>query len=160
MYTKAIEFVAQTVVRTNTTELIRKKLLTPRSLDPDAAFIQELQESFEALRIFRQDREAIRSAIETACDVDSLVDSAPPFLKDLKKLRRESSEEERLKALTTFAVSLVDTRNSIVHAKPNYRSTGNECPASQLYEFAVLAKRATQQAIRWFHGRPVHQRIG
>lgn len=159
MYTKVIEFVAQTVVRTNTTEIIRKKLLTSRGLDPDAAFIQELQESFEALRAFRQDREAIRAAIEVACDVDSLVDSAPPFLKDLKKLRRESSEEERLRALTTFAVALVDTRNSIVHAKPNYRSTGNECPVSQLYDFAALAKRSAQQAIRWFHGRPEHQRI-
>ncbi len=159
MYAKVIEFVSQTVVRTNTTEIIRKKLLTSRGLDPDAAFIQELQESFEDLRAFRQDREAIRAAIEVACDVNSLVDSVPPFLKELKKLRRESSEDERARALTAFAVALVDTRNSIVHAKPNYRSTGHECPVPQLYEFAELAKRSAQQAIRWFHGRPEHQRI-
>jgi hypothetical protein len=159
MYTKVIEFVAQTVIRSNTTELIRKKLLTPRGLDPDAAFVQELQESFEALRVYRQDREAIRAAIEVACDVDSLVDAAPPFLRDLRKLRPESSEEARLKALNSFAVSIVDTRNSIVHAKPNYRPTGYECPETQLSSFSVLVKRAAQQAVRWFHGRPEHQRI-
>lgn len=158
-YTKVIEYVSQTVVMQQATEAIRAKLLSARALNPDADFVAELQTIIEEQRAFRKDREAIRQAVTTCCEASELSRAAPPFLVRLGGLSPSSRPKEKEEALAQLGYSLYATRNSIAHAKANYKPTGEECPEEQLAAFAVCAKLAAQQVVRWYHSRPEDARV-
>jgi hypothetical protein len=158
--TKVIEYVAQTVIRKQSFEKIRAKLLSPRALSPDAAFISELQgivsksEKTEA-----DDGEAIRQTILCCCDATELARVAPKDLNEFRNKKLISDPKIRSGALSKFARMLYAARNSIAHAKANYKITGNECPAKQLPQLAECSLCAAQQVIRWFHSTPEDIRV-
>jgi hypothetical protein len=158
-FTKAVEFVSQTVVRQQATEAIRAKLLSPRALSPTADFIMELEPVVDEQRAFKKDREAIKHTVAICCEATELSRIAPNFLTDLKKINRTSKEKERGDALTKLGASLYSTRNSIAHAKANYSPTGEECPAEDMVAFTSCIKVATQQVIRWYGSRPENERL-
>jgi hypothetical protein len=118
-FAKVVEYVSQTVVRQRATEAIRTKLLSPRSLRPDAGFIAELQAVVEDQRDFRKDREAIKQTVITCCEVSELSRIAPPFLSKLRAISPSDRTREREEALAELGYSLTATRNSIAHAKAN-----------------------------------------
>lgn len=153
-FTKAIEYVSQTVVRIQSHEAIRGKLLSSRALEPDAVYISELEAVFEAQRVYKKDREAIRQTIATCCEASELAKVAPTFIKEFKQISVGSSFQDKIKALEALGKILYATRNEIAHAKANYTSTGDECPRDQLHEFTQCVKIATQQVIRWYYFRP------
>lgn len=158
-YTKVVEYASQTVVRQQATEAIRTKLLSARSLNPDAGFIAELQAIIEEQRIFRKDREAIKQAVIACCEASELSKVAPPFLMKLRSLSASDRLKEKEEALAEWGLSMYATRNSIAHAKANYESTGEECPEEQLAAFTECAKLAAQQVIRWYHSMPEDLRV-
>lgn len=158
-FAKVIEYVSQTVVGQQATEAIRAKLLSPRSLSPDAAFIAELQAVLEEQRVFRKDREAMKQAIMTCCEASELAGVAPPFLVKLRGVSPSDKPKKQEEALAQFGYSLSATRNAVAHAKSNYEPTGEECPEDQLAEFDDCAKLAAEQAIRWYHSRPEEVRV-
>ena len=159
-FTKVVEYVSQTVVRQQATEAIRAKLLSPRSLSPDATFVAELQAVVEEQRVFyRNDREAIKQAVIACCESSELSKVAPPFLSKLRGLSPSDKPKEREDALTQLGYSLSATRNAVAHAKANYEPTGEECPQGHLAAFAECAKLAAQQAVRWYHSRPEEVRV-
>lgn len=84
-FAKVMEYVSQTVVKQRAHEAMRAKLLSPRSLSPDAAYIAELQTIVEELRIFRKDREAVKQATIVCCEASELARVAPQFLRNLKR---------------------------------------------------------------------------
>jgi hypothetical protein len=153
-FAKVIEYVSQTVVRQQATEVIRAKLLSPRSLRPDVEFIAELQSVVEDQRIFRKDREAIKQTVITCCEASELSRVAPPFLSKLRAISPSDRSREKEEALVELGYSLSATRNLVAHAKANYEPTGEECPEGQLADFAECTKLAAQQVIRWYHSRP------
>ncbi len=67
-----MEYVSQTVVRQRANEVVRAKLLSSRSLHPDAAFLTELQAVVEEQRMFRRDREVIKQAAITCSEASEL----------------------------------------------------------------------------------------
>lgn len=158
-FVKVIEYVSRTVVGQQATEAIRTKLLSARSLNPDAGFIAELQAIIEEQRAFRKDREAIKQAVMVCCEASELVHVAPPFLSKLGGVSPSDSSKKKEEALAEVGASLYATRNRIAHAKANYLPTGEECPEEQLAPFAECAKLAAQQAVRWYHSRPENTRI-
>jgi hypothetical protein len=158
-FTKVVEYVSQTVVKQQATEAIRAKLLSARSLNPDAAFVAELQAIIEEQRFFRKDREAVKQAVTTCGEASELSRVAPPFLVKLRNLSPSSRTKGKEEALAQLGYSLYATRNSIAHAKANYEPTGEECPEEQLAAFAECAKLAAQQAVRWYHSRPEDARV-
>lgn len=158
-FTKAIEYVSQTVIRIQSHEAIRGKLLSSKALEPDAMYISELEAVFEAQRVYKKDREAIRQTIAVCCEASELAKVAPIFIKEFKRISVESSLQDKIKALEALGRILYTTRNEIAHAKANYTSTGDECPPEQLHEFTQCVKIATQQVIRWYHFRPESIRL-
>jgi hypothetical protein len=158
-FAKVIEHVAQTVVRQQSTDLVRAKLLSARALDPDADYILELVTLVDDLRIYRKDREALKLALMTCCEPRELARIAPPFLAKLKSLHPRSSAKECEDALVEFAGAVYSTRGAVAHAKPNYTPTGEECPENQLTDFVSCVDLAAQQAIRWYYARHDSQRV-
>lgn len=158
-FTKAIEYVSQTVIRIQFNEAIRAKLLSTRALQPDANFISELESVFETQRTFKKDREAIRQTIITCCEASELAKVVPAFLKEFKQVSVESSLQDKTKALEALSKSLYSTRNEIAHAKANYTPTGEECPKDQLADFTKCVQVATQQVIRWYYFSPESIRL-
>jgi hypothetical protein len=158
-FTKVIEYISQTVIRQQATETIRAKLLSPRSLNPDATFVAELQAMVEEQRVLRKDRESIRQTVIACCETSELAKFAPRFLSKLRGLSPTDKSKDRDEALTQLGYSLSATRNAVAHAKANYEPTGEECPEEQLAAFAECAKLVAQQAIRWYHSRPEDIRV-
>jgi hypothetical protein len=148
-FVRVIEHVSVTVIRLHAYQQMRTRLLSERALDPDAAFIEDLQRLMEALERKRSDKEAIKETIRTCCDVVELARNAPPFLTALKGLSSSSSTQVREQAANTLAHALYATRNAVAHAKANYVPTGQECPEEELDQFAEIARLAAAQAIRW-----------
>jgi hypothetical protein len=158
-FTKVVEYVSNTVVRQQATEAIRAKLLSPRSLSPDASFVAELQAVVEEQRVFRKDREAIKQAVIACCEASELSKVAPLFLSKLRAFSPSDKPKDREEALARLGYSLSATRNAVAHAKANYEPTGEECPEEQIAAFAECAKLVAQQAIRWYHSRPEDVRV-
>jgi hypothetical protein len=158
-FTKVVEFVAQTVIRRQATDVIRGKLLSARAISPDAQFISELEALIEQQRFFKKDKESIKITVSQCCDATDLARLSPPFLKELLVPSIASDTKAREVGLARFAEVLYSTRNQIAHAKANYQATGDECPAEQIPQFSTCAKLAAEQVIRWFDGIPDTHRI-
>lgn len=157
--TKVIEYVAQTVVEERANEAIRTKLLSSRSLNPDAAYLAELRAVVEEQRHFRKDREAVRQTTINCCEAGDLARLAPLFLIKLRDISPSDPPKKREAALAELGASLYATRNRIAHAKANYEPTGEECPEDQLADFVECAKLAAQQSVRWYHSRHEDARV-
>lgn len=150
--TKVAEYVAQTVIRKQGIETIRTKLLSPRALAPDAAFIIELQSiTAKTERAANEDKAGIKLTVLMCCDATELATLAPDFLTEFKNKHLPSQPLKQKQALIKFALSLNATRNSIAHAKANYVKTGRECPPIALPQFAACALHAARQMVQWFH---------
>lgn len=149
-YSKAIEYVSQSVVKRELIETVLNKLYTPRTLQPTADYVLELEKIFDEQRSYRKDSESIRLTIETCCDIMELKSVSPIFLKKVKGITLNSKKDERIEALRELACALSDTRNMIAHAKTNYQKKGKECPEEQMFEFAKCCKLIAAQVIRWY----------
>lgn len=158
-YTKAIEYVSQTVIQE---DLIKKTLIgldNPMVNNPDASYILELSKIFEENRNNRRGLEAIKMTIKTCCDVQEIVSIAPPFLNLTRGFTVDSEPKERKKVIEEIANAINDTRNMFAHAKTNYVKKGKECPVNQLEEFTRCVDILTQQVIRWFARQSEDKRV-
>jgi hypothetical protein len=158
-FIKAMEYVSATVVNSERNEQIRKRLLSPTALSPDASFIRDLNQLFETLRTFRKDAEALRLTLETCCDAVELAKHAPPKLTQLKSIKEESSAADKRKALEALSTMFTATRNMFSHAKANYSLTGDECPEKELTELTKCARVAARQCTRWYAHSDVSLRV-
>src|SRR3569623_951236 len=158
-YVKVIEYVSATVVNTERNAQIRRRLLSPRALSPDAAFIRDLTQLIEAQRACRKDAEALRMTIETCCDSVELARCAPPSQRALKTITEASPPADRKKALESLSATLSATRNMYSHAKANYTLPGAECSEAELPELTRCARLAAQQCVRWFSHSHMSLRI-
>lgn len=156
-YVKVIEYVSQTVKRMEITEEARKKLNSEDALNPNANYIQELENMFsEYNKKYDTDRNAIKATILKCCDIKQLAKYSPKFLKKLKELDKnlanpKSNKPDLLKnAFDELCDGISDTRNELSHAKANYSLNGHECPDSEKEDFVVLLRHICVQVIRWF----------
>ena len=155
-FTQVIEYVSATVVSLNATEIVRAKLQSSKALDPDAEYVKELIETVENQRVFKRDREAIKSTFKKCCDAKELNRLAPPFLDNLENTASQRKQEQWLEQL---GFSLYSTRNSIAHAKANYEATGKECPVEQYDQFSKCLRVACEQVIRWYSSQHESVRV-
>jgi hypothetical protein len=147
---KVFEYVAATAARMANFEQLRRKLLLPEALHPDAEYLAQLIVLVESQAEWRDDRKAIERTVLASCDAVALRRSAPPFCEKLKLLKDDAKDAEKEAALVDFAERLSDTRNQLSHAKPNYKTRGKECTPEQLAPFSLLVQAAADQAVRWF----------
>lgn len=158
-FVKVMEYVSATVINSERNAQLRRRLLSPRALAPDAAFIRDLAQLIEALRSFKKDSEALRLTVETCCDLVQLVEHAPPHQRALASITEGSTPQERKKAFDALSATFSATRNMFSHAKANYTMTGDECPDSELDQLTDCARVAAQQCVRWFAHSDVSLRI-
>ena len=148
--TKVFEYVAATAARMANFEQVRRKLLLPEALRPDAEFLAQLIALVESQAEWRDDRKAIERTILACCDAVALRRFAPPFCEKLKQIKDDAKDVDKEAALSDFAERLSDTRNQLSHAKANYKVRGKECAPEQLGPFSLLVLAAADQAVRWF----------
>jgi hypothetical protein len=158
-FVKVVEHVSATVVNIERNTQVRKRLLSPRALLPDAGFVRDLVQLVESQRLFKKDSEALRLTIDTCCDPVELARHAPPSQKALASLKELSSSADRKKAMDAFSATLSATRNMFSHAKANYMLTGEECPDAELPQLTACARLTAQQCVRWFALSDVSLRI-
>ncbi|KAA5545108.1 hypothetical protein FYK55_05340 [Roseiconus nitratireducens] len=159
-FVKVMEFASSTVVEQDLIAAVRSKLLSSRSLKPDADFILDLaSEVYTHQRQHRKDSDALRLTIAVCCDALELARYAPSLL-SLHAVDRDSDQKTRSKALTDFSEVVSSTRNQIVHSKLNYRPTGFECPAGMMADFVETCRIASEQCIRWYACQHESSRVG
>lgn len=165
-YTKVIEYVSQTVIRLEKTERIQCKLSSLRSLKSDANFIKELELAFDDFKVkYSRDSEAIKSTIFRCCDIEEICDLAPEYLKKIKGLRKQLTNQKANRgeileaAKSELAQSISDTRNAISHAKANYSPKGKECPYEEMDYFLEMVRVVAVQVIKWYANIHENQRI-
>lgn len=154
-FTKVIEYISETVIRNEITEIGRKALSSRRALNPDASFIKELQELFNN-NSFRKDSEAIKLTVQKCAYISDVESVVPPFLKNKFDKHLQKSEQE---ALGYLASCISATRNSIAHSKANYRKTGLEFDEKHYPELIELLKVIAQNCVRWFSTQSPASRI-
>ncbi|QOV11042.1 hypothetical protein [Viridibacillus arvi] len=158
-FSRAIEYVSQTVISKDLIEKTMTKLSSKRALSPDSTYILELGKIFDEHRDLGKDYQAFKITIETCCDIFELVRYAPSFLKKTNKVTLESKTDTIQQAFAEIVNSVTATRNMFAHAKTNYKSKGVECPEDQLEEFSKLMDIIAQQTIRWFAVQKEENRI-
>lgn len=117
---RVLEYVAITAIRLKTHHEIRARLLTAEARQPTATFMQELVGLIESHRKYRNDKEAIRLALETFVDPALLASLAPSFLPKLQAIIPASPDHVKREAIQDLAETASSTRNMICHAKANY----------------------------------------
>lgn len=70
------------------------------------------------------------------------------------ELKHPFSSEKQQKIKREVADILYSTRNSIVHAKSNYKPTGKECCNDDLKQFTVFLDKLNLCLIHWFNRQP------
>jgi len=158
-FVKIVEYVSATVVRQARHACLRQRLLGRQALTPDAAFLDGLCDLLEEQRIFKKDSEAVKLTLRTCCDPLLLSSDAPACVPLLKKLKSTDETKKSQAAIDELADVLSATRNQLLHAKPNYTCTGQECPPDQIDELTYCARTAADQVIRWFVQLPAHARL-
>ncbi|MEZ9495497.1 hypothetical protein AB4170_24390 [Vibrio splendidus] len=145
-YSKVIEFISETVVREKVTDEARKALASTRALNPDANFIKELQDLFKDYS-YQKDADSLKLTVQSCGYFKDLEGLVPEFIHKKVKTEKKKSEWD---ALGTIADSITATRNSIAHAKSNYRPSGKEIPEDQYDQLTELLRLLSQQCIRWY----------
>jgi hypothetical protein len=154
-FTKAIEFVSETVIRAKVTEEGRKALLSNRAMTPDANFIKELQQMFKA-NSYQKDSESLKLTIQTCGYFKDIENTIP---EQIKKLVQKELQKDEKSALGILADSVTATRNSIAHAKANYRASGKEIPEEQFSELSETLRVLSQHCIRWYASQNDSSRV-
>lgn len=165
-YTKVIEYVSQTVIRSEKTERIQCKLNSLRSLKADANYIKELEQVFDDFKDkYSKDSDAIKATIFRCCDIEEISDLSPKYLKKIKELKKQLTNQRVNKvelidaAKAELAQSISDTRNEISHAKANYMPKGRECPVEEMDIFVEMVRVIAVQVIQWYANIHENQRI-
>lgn len=156
--TQIIEYVAPSVARMKLNEEVMKKLSSPSVLNPNAMYINELEELFKEYSKNTKDRELIKNTVKEIVDFNEILDLLPNFILNKKK-RDKITKQLKEEVINKLAQSISDTRNEIAHAKANYQKNGNECPLEDRELFAKLLSVLSCEAIRWFARLPEDKRI-
>lgn len=159
-YTRVIEFVSATASRTDSHTRLRLLLGSEEAVSTPAGFLDRiLSETEEFVRVNRADKELLRVAISAACVPTLLADRMAAIKPEIAKKLKSGNEAEKRAGMSEFAKILYATRNSLVHAKTNYKATGLEISENRLPEFAPVVRHAALMAMRWFYQQPEHTRV-
>jgi|GEM_PF-2934583 len=154
-FTKIIEYISKTVAHKNHYQDIKNQL---DSMDNSSQinFIKELDKIYSEYAK-KTDKERIRETILECCDFNKLDAVISREIKNkIHWNRRNINELEKLKGLGSC---IADTRNSIAHAKANYKLKGNEIPIVLHEQFTKCLKICVEQCIKWYANIPENERI-
>lgn len=158
-YYKIIEYVSPVVARFVAYEQLNKKLDLLPSIKRDFKYLESIISVVHKYDKDMRDNALAASVIENCVDVLPLYEMLPErvrrIVKGTVKLQKDSLtcadvSDEQLRGIKgNIAAILYSTRNSIVHAKPNYEVTGNEMTVEELSTGNEIMKIIARSIINW-----------
>ena len=109
-----------------------------------------------------RDKELIKNLIDNTFDLVDLYSILPISIKKHLKLDSISykiAQDKKEIVINHVGNVLYNTRNSIVHAKSNYRSTGLECNGDEIEDLNKFMHMACYSTIKWYNRLPDHLKM-
>jgi hypothetical protein len=162
---KIIEFYSPIAAKISAYEGLSKKLDTLKyktASNKDLASIFSIADKF---RVSQTDKELAQTVLVQAIDMVEHFAKLPNSIqRSISKSLHFSVEElnyktkpETIQGIHTFVSNvLYSTRNSIVHAKSNYKSDSNECKPEDLQTLNSFLKETCYLIINWHCKLPHH----
>lgn len=163
---KVLEHFSPIAVNIEANELMRKKLDSPKSSFEDGDFIRSIFELANSMRDRFNDEDLIKASFSTCFDIVGLFDKLPESIK--KKIKKHigvpelsySIDKQKITTASNIAAKIIyKTRNKVVHAKSNFKLTGEEISSSEYSQLNSFMKEASSQAIRWYTRQPNHLKL-
>lgn len=169
-YYKIIEYVSPAVAKKNAIATLNDHLNAADSVPRDYHYMNTMLNIASQYRDDQKDDCLTQSVIQTCLDVKPFFHLLPKPLqnqiKDNLHVAESAdirtallSQEQEISLKKQVANILYSTRNSIVHAKANYRSTGLECPVDTLEGVNEMMDSFALALIAWNNQQPDYLRV-
>ena len=159
MFYKILEYISPTIAKKVIYERLNQKLDKLSVCGRDSNYLDSLIDLTRAYDNSMKDSELAYLVLDECADLVELQDLIPSSIRkrmnsDSKFGKKERWTYENLKGVesqmkSTLANYLYSTRNSIVHAKSNYKSTGFECPPKDLSSLNEMLQALCYTIIYW-----------
>jgi len=159
---KVLELIAPIYVRKEAFNRLATKLTSVDANFDDADYLNSIFNLSQSYQLSLKDRGLIKAIIDKTFILNDAYKYVPEYIKsklNMEKLHSEIKKEKLDHIINTLSEVISDTRNSIVHAKSNYRKTGNECPLPDLPQLNEFMKYITHSTILWFNRQPANIKI-
>lgn len=161
---KIIEHISPIVAKLNAYEKLNKRLDILSQCDRDYKYLDSIISVSRKYDNDVKDDYLCASVVQTCVDVIPLWDLIPgrlqkQYKKSLSLNNKEWSDdnlsEEQISCFSKqLSSSLYSTRNRIVHAKSNYRSTGNEFMSDEMEKANRIMDVIASSIIQWNERQP------
>ena len=164
---KIIEYYSPLAAKRMAYENLMRKLDSIRyskTTNKDLTAIFSIAEQF---RIAQTDKELAQTVLKNTVNIIALFPLLPEQIKSrlskslhfkTDQLNYEAKEDLRQNIIQAIGIIIYSTRNSIVHAKSNYRSDGNECKPGDLPQLNIFLKDTCYAVINWHSRLPDHMK--
>lgn len=159
MFYKILEYISPTIAKKVIYERLNQKLDKLSVCGRDSNYLDSLIDLTRAYDNSMKDSELANLVLDECADLVELQDLIPSSIKkrmnsDSKFGKKERWTYENLKSVesqmkSTLANYLYSTRNSIVHAKSNYKATGFECLPQDLSALNEMLQALCYTIIYW-----------
>jgi hypothetical protein len=163
---KVLEHFSPIAANLEANELMRKKLDAPRSAFENGDFIRSIFDLAISIKDKFNDEDLIKTCFNICFDFVGLYKLLPESIKKkikqqlkIQELTYSTNQQKILSAANLTAKIIYKTRNMVVHAKSNFKSTGEEIQNKELLQLNVFMKAASSQAIRWYSRQPNHLKM-
>ena len=154
---KIIEYFAPIVSKKKSYELLNLRLDTMSVKNRDHKYLESIFQLTRDYDVSLRDKELANTVLCECIDILELFEYLPATMKERlsKNIKFKKEEYNELKAdkileiKKELGVYLYSTRNSIVHAKSNYKLSGNECLDNDLESLNVFMSKLCHCLIVW-----------
>lgn len=164
---KIIEFFSPMVSKKRSYEQLNQRLDMLHVSTRDHKYLDSIFQLTREYEVSLKDRELAHTVLNECIDILSIFDYLPETIKSIisRKCKFNLSEYGQLKPdkveeiKREISTILYSTRNSIVHAKSNYKESENECPKDDLDEFNVFMEKLCHCLIVWNGRQPIEFQV-
>lgn len=159
---KIIEFFSPLVSKKRSYELLNLKLDALSIKNRDHTYLESIFKLTREYEVSLKDRELAYTALNECIDIIEIFEYLPDPIK-VRLSKKINFKKEEYSRLTVDKISelkkelgiiLYDTRNNIVHAKSNYRQTGNECSIEDMEDMNEFISKLCHCLIVWNGRQP------
>jgi hypothetical protein len=155
---KIIEYYSPIAAKITAYENLARKLETLKYKNPTNKDLSAIVSITDKFRVSLTDKELAQTLLASSIDIVELFPKLPEEIK--KRLSKSlhfkqsdlsySTNADILQSIVNNVGSILySTRNSIVHAKSNYKSDSNECKPTDLQTLNEFLKNACYSIISW-----------
>lgn len=162
---KIIEYHSPLAAKKMAYENMMRKLDSIRYTKTTNKDLSDIFSIAEQFRVSQTDRELAQTILKNAVDIIAVFPLLPDAIKTrvtkhlhvkVDQISYEVKEDLKQSLIQMISGIIYSTRNSIVHAKSNYRSDGNECKAEDLAQLNIFLKETCYGVINWHSRLPEH----